>query len=59
MAKAGRPKSGSKGLPDWFDIQKYAQGRTNGAAEWFQQLAFRSALQEFISSQMPLPYRKQ
>ena len=35
MSKAGRPKKGSAGLPEWFDIEKYRQAKTYGAAEWF------------------------
>ncbi|MGB9152474.1 MAG: hypothetical protein WCD70_05245 [Alphaproteobacteria bacterium] len=36
MSKAGRPKKGSAGLPEWFDIKKYRDARSYGAAEWFQ-----------------------
>ena len=41
MSKAGRPKKGSTGLPEWFDIEKYRQAKTYRAAEWYQQLAFQ------------------
>lgn len=45
MSKAGRPKKGSAGLPEWFDIEKYRGVKSCGAAEWFQQLAFRTTLE--------------
>ncbi len=51
MSKAGRPKKGSAGLPDWFDIGKYRQGESYGAAEWFQQLAFRSFVHAKLSGE--------
>ena len=46
MAKAGRPKKGSTGLPDWFDIEKYRPSRSFGAMGWYEQLVFRSRLFE-------------
>ncbi len=48
MAKAGRPKKGSAGLPEWFDIQKYAPSHSFGAAEWHAQLTFRKRVFEHI-----------
>jgi len=56
MSKAGRPKKNSAGLPDWFDIEKYRQTKAFGAAEWFQQLSFRSTLHEFLAPEMPWPF---
>ena len=41
MAKAGRPKNGSAGLPEWFDIRKYLDARDLGAMGWLEQLIFR------------------
>ena len=44
MAKAGRPRKGSPGLPDWFDIEKYRPVKNFSALEWFEQLVFRGRL---------------
>ena len=46
MAKAGRPKKGSAGLPAWFDIEKYRVVKDFKAINWFEQLAFRKALHD-------------
>lgn len=47
MAKAGRPRKGSTGLPAWFDIQKYRTVKTFTTENWFQQLAFRKSLFDY------------
>ena len=47
MAKPGRPKKGSAELPEWFDIEQYRFGRTDGAAGWFQQLVARTLARKF------------
>ena len=46
MAKAGRPKKGSAGLPDWFDISKYADIKDGTALEWLWQLVYRRRMFE-------------
>jgi hypothetical protein len=51
MSKAGRPKKDSAGLPDWFDIEKYRQVKSYGAAEWFQQLAFRLFVYDWLTDE--------
>lgn len=53
MSKAGRPKKGSAGLPDWFDIRNYAQAKNYGALEWFYQLAFRVEISKYGVSDWP------
>jgi len=46
MSKAGRPKKGSAGLPEWFDIEKYQQAEHYRAMEWHRQLAIRFVFHE-------------
>jgi hypothetical protein len=46
MSKAGRPKKGSAGLPEWFDIEQYQQTEHYRAMEWHQQLAVRFVFHE-------------
>jgi hypothetical protein len=50
MAKAGRPKKGSAGLPEWFDIEKYRAVQTFSAENWFQQASIRQNLFRFVES---------
>jgi len=45
--KAGRPKKGSAGLPEWFDIEKYRPLKSFKTADWFEQLAFRKSLFDY------------
>jgi hypothetical protein len=47
MAKAGRPKNGSAGLPEWFDIEKYRVAKEFGAMGWFRQLVTRDQFFKF------------
>jgi hypothetical protein len=51
MSKAGRPKKDSARLPGWFDIEKYRQVKSYGAAEWFQQLAFRLFVYDWLTDE--------
>jgi len=48
MAKAGRPKKGSAGLPEWFDIEKYRVVKNFRAADWLKQLVCRRSLFDYI-----------
>ena len=50
MAKAGRPKNGSTGLPDWFDIKKYLSVRNLKTLGWYQQLSIRFLLNALRAS---------
>lgn len=47
MAKAGRPKKGSAGLPEWFDVEKYRAALNFKTIDWFEQLAPRAGLFSF------------
>lgn len=49
MAKAGRPKKGSAGLPAWFDIEKYRATKSFKAVSWFQQLACRKSFYDYAT----------
>ena len=47
MAKAGRPKKGSTGLPDWFDIRNYSSVKNFKTLDWYQQLVIRCMIYEY------------
>lgn len=46
MAKAGRPKKGSAGLPGWFDITCYRSAIDYRAMAWHRQLGLRFIFHE-------------
>ena len=48
MAKAGRPKKGSAGLPEWFAIEKYRAAKDWKAAEWHLQLTIRWKMFRYV-----------
>ncbi|MDR3449714.1 MAG: DUF6387 family protein [Alphaproteobacteria bacterium] len=56
MAKAGRPKKGTAGLPKWFDIQKYACAQDFAALQWFQQLGVRTFIRGWCFDEQVADY---
>jgi Family of unknown function (DUF6387) len=50
MAKAGRPKKGSAGLPEWFDIEQYRDVKNFRTINWYQQFAVRFLINNLLQS---------
>ena len=53
MSKAGRPKKGSAGLPEWFDIKKYRDAKDFRAIDWYEQLLIRFLLRGHFEHDEP------